>query len=105
MGIFIKHLTVPTQFFLRYKTKSGSKYYVPDYYIDSIPSFFDGRLDSTAQVYNFNIPAFVQAYLEDATGNVKPELEIYQGSGTKNVILKANKSKTPVKFEFTYTKF
>ena len=50
-------------------------------------SFFDGTIDSVANVYNFNIPAFVQAYLEDATDNVKPELEIYQSAGIyKNVV-------------------
>ena len=100
---------VPLQLFLRYRSKTGTKYIVPDYSlastVDVTHGFFDGRLDSTAQVYNFNIPAFIQAYLEDATGNVEPEVEIYQGSGTKNVILNANKNKTPVKFEFTYTKF
>jgi hypothetical protein len=100
---------VPTQLFLRYRSKSGARYTVPDYSlastVDVSHNFFDGRLDSTAQVYNFNIPAFVQAYLEDATGNLEPEVEIFEGSGTKNVILNANKNKTPVKFEFTYTKF
>jgi len=65
--------------------------------VDLAHSFFDGQLDSVAQVYNFNIPAFVQSYLEDATNNVEPELDIYQVSGTKSVILEANKSKTPVK--------
>jgi hypothetical protein len=82
---------------------------VPDFSlassVDLAHSFFDGKLDSVAKVYNFNIPSFVQSYLEDATNNVEPELDIYQVSGTKNVILEANKSKTPVKFEFTYTKF
>ncbi len=102
--------SVPLSLRLRYRTKSGTRFDVPDYSMASTTSdvthhFFDGTLDSVANVYNFNIPAFVQAYLEDATGNVKPELEIYQGSGTKNVILKANRNKTPVKFEFVYTKF
>jgi hypothetical protein len=73
--------------------------------VDLTHSFFDGKLDSVANVYNFNIPAFVQAYLEDATNNVEPELDIFQASGTQNVTFEANKSKTPVKFEFTYTKF
>lgn len=103
--------SLPQSLRLRYKTSSGSRFDVPDYLMggvntaDQTHHFFDGTLDSLANVYNFNIPAFVQAYLEDATGNVKPELEIYQGSGTKNVILKANKNKTPVKFDFAYTKF
>jgi Domain of unknown function (DUF4270) len=100
---------VPSQLFLRYRLKNGKKYTVPDYSlastVDLSHNFFDGKLDSVAQVYNFNIPAFVQQYLEDATGSFEPELEIYQGTGTKNVILNANKNKNPVKFEFTYTKF
>jgi len=100
---------VPSQLFLRYRSKTGIRYTVPDYSlgssVDISHSFFDGKLDSVAYVYNFNIPAFVQDYLEDATGNIEPELDIYQGAGTKNVILNANKNKIPVKFEFTYTKF
>jgi hypothetical protein len=72
---------------------------------DESHTFFDGAIDTVANVYNFNIPAFVQAYLEDATNQVEPELEIYQSSGTRNVVFGANKNKTPVKFEFTYTKF
>jgi hypothetical protein len=104
-GTFYKVSTVPTDLRLRYKTKSGYKYDVPDYNIDQYHSFFDGTIDTTAKAYKFNISAFVQGYLEDATGVIKPELELFQGAGTRNVILKANNSKTPVKFELTYTKF
>ncbi len=101
---FFTSSTVPSQLYLRYDTRSGPKIIVPDYSINA--SFFDGVLDTTANVYNFNIPDFVQNYLKDATGDLKPELEIFSGiSGTQNLILKANKNKTPVKFEFTYTKF
>ena len=97
---------VPTQLVLRYKTTDGTRYVVPDWNVDATyRTFFDGTLDSTAREYKFNIPSFVQAYLEDAEDQVKPELEIYQGLGTRNVILGANKSKTPVKFDFSYTKF
>ena len=98
--------TVTSSLRLRYKTKSGYKYEVPDYAIESTyHSFFNGHLDTAANVYNFNIPSFVQGYLEDATDEVEPELEIFQGDGTSNVILKANNSSTPVKFVFTYTLF
>ena len=72
---------------------------------DPTHHFFDGTLDSVANVYNFNIPAFVQSYLKDETGELKPEVEIFQDSGILNVVFGANKNKTPVKFEFTYTKF
>jgi hypothetical protein len=104
-GDLYKASTIPPSLRLRYKTKNGYKYDVPDYSIDASHSFFDGKIDSINNVYNFNIPAFVQGYLKDATGEIKPELEIFQGTGTKNVILKANNNKNPVKFEFTYTKF
>jgi hypothetical protein len=98
--------TVPPRLVLRYQTANGLSYVVPDWNIEpSYQTFYDGKLDSTAMVYRFNIPSFVQAYLDDATNNVEPELGIYEEGGTNNVILKANKSKTPVKFEFTYTKF
>jgi hypothetical protein len=102
--------SVPLSLRLRYRVKNGSRYDVPDYSMaastsDPTHHFFDGTLDTVANVYNFNIPSFVQAYLKDATGNLKPEVEIFQNSGILNVVFGANKSKTPVKFDFTYTKF
>jgi hypothetical protein len=96
----------PESLRLRYRYKNGIKYDVPDYFIDASQQFFDGTLDSLRNVYNFNIPNFVQGYLKDATGLIKPELEIFQSTtGTKNVIFKANNNKTTAKFEFTYTKY
>ena len=96
--------TVPSQLYLRYVTTSGSKYIVPDYSIS--PSFFDGKPDTTNAVYNLNVATFLQGYLEDKTGKLKPELELFMNpASSNNVILKANKSRTPVKFEFTYTRF
>ena len=102
--------SVPLSLRLRYKVKGGTRYDVPDYSmaastLDPTHNFFDGKLDSVANVYNFNIPSFVQSYLNDATGNVNPEVEIFQNSGILNVVFGANKNKTPVKFELTYTKF
>ncbi len=97
--------TVSPSIVLRYHTKDGTEYVVPDYTIDTYHSFFGGVVDSVANVYTFNIPGFVQGYLKDPTDNLKPELELFQGYGTKSAILKANNSKTPVKFELTYTKF
>jgi hypothetical protein len=105
-GVTFKGSTVPSSLNLRYKTKDGYKYDTPDYYVDQNHKFFDGNLDSIARVYNFNIAYYVNSYLLDATGTIKPELEVYQlNTGIKNVIFKANNNKTPVKFEFTYTKF
>jgi hypothetical protein len=98
--------TVPSRLVLKYQTADGSSFVVPDWNIESTyQTFYDGRVDTTARVYNFNIPAFVQAYLSDATNNVEPELSIYEEGGINNVILKTDKNKTPIKFEFTYTKF
>ena len=100
--------SLPKSLLLRYKASNGTKYTVPDYTMSSTDLshvFFDGTLDSVNKAYNFNIPAFVQAYLNDKTGGLKPEVEIYEASGTNDVIFEANKSKNPVKFQFTYTKF
>jgi hypothetical protein len=101
---------LPQTLRLRYKVKNSARYDVPDYTmgsstVDLSHNFFDGKLDSVANVYKFNIPTFIQAYLKDDTNTVKPELEIYEGAGTNNVIFKANKNKIPLKFEFAFTKF
>ncbi len=57
-------------------------------------------------VYNLNIASFMQGYLEDETNIILPELELFLLPATGyNVILKANDSYKPVKFEFTYTRF
>jgi hypothetical protein len=96
---------LPSQLLVRYKTSTGEKFYVPDYDPYNV-GFFDGKIDTTANVCRFNIASFVQGYLEDTSDKIKPELEIFvTPSDTRNVILKANSSSTPVKFEFTYTKF
>ncbi len=80
-----KPSTVPSQLYLRYKTKTGVKDLVPDYYINQ--AFLGGAIDSTANVYTFNIPAFVQDYLDDKTNTLVPELEIFQYAGIKNLII------------------
>jgi hypothetical protein len=102
--------SLPQRLYLRYKVKNGTRYDITDYLMASSTTdlsngFFDGTIDSVANVYNFNIPAFVQSYLKDSTNQVEPALEIYQSSGIRNVVFSANKNKTPVKLEFTYTKF
>ena len=77
-GNLYKASTAPPRLRLRFKTKSGIKYEMPDYNIGYDPQnpfyhpFFDGTLDTTAHVYNFNIPTFVQGYLKDATGEIFP---------------------------------
>ncbi len=104
-GDIFKPTTVPQKLILRYRTKDGTKYVVPDYSLDTYHTFFDGNLSLTDSVYNFNIATYLQGYLKDLTDDLSPEVEIFQASGTQNVVLKANNSKTPPKFEFTYTKF
>jgi hypothetical protein len=105
-GDIYKPSTTPSRLYLRYITKSGNKYIVPDYNLDQFNSFFDGKVDTINNVYNFNIAAFVQSYLEDSSDEIKPELEFFQDpSSLKNVILKTSLSKSSVKFEFTHTKF
>jgi hypothetical protein len=105
-GDLYKASTVPSVLHLRYKTRDGSRFDVPDYYMDNLHQFYDGSLDSVANVYNFNLATFIQGYLNETTDTLKPELELYElPSDTKSAILKTNKNKTPVKFEFTYTKF
>jgi hypothetical protein len=98
--------TVPSQLRLRYIDKDGLKQDVPDYNIDAQNKFFDGTLHKLDSTYYFNIPTYIQTYLEDKNNEYLPELEIYQGpTGLNSVILKANESKSPVKFEMTYIKF
>jgi hypothetical protein len=104
-GIHYVISTAPSPIYIRYETTQGNKYLVPDFNLDSYHSFYDGTLDTLNYVYNFNLAAFVQKYFSDTADTIKPEFELFLGGGTKNSILKANNSKTPVKFEFTYTKF
>jgi hypothetical protein len=94
--------TVPTNIYMNYVGTDGKKYVVPDYSIS--PDFFNGSFSSTTKKYTFNLAAFTQYYLE---GKIKsPELNLYFPEGQyKNVILKANHSTTPLKFEFTYTRY
>jgi hypothetical protein len=104
-GTLYKESTFPEELVLRYRTSSGTTFVVPEYYYDQSHNFFDGGIDTLKNVYNFNIPGFIQNYLNDKTGRLKPELELYQPSGTKNAILKANNSKTTSNFKLTYTRF
>jgi hypothetical protein len=99
--------TIPSKLYLRYQTTSGSRYYVPE----TTSSFYNGTPDTTAisatdDVYNLNIATFVQRYLEDETNQILPELELFLlPAAGNNVILRANDSYKPIKFEFTYTRF
>jgi hypothetical protein len=98
--------TLPDNIYLRYYNSSGVKQLIPDYYIDDYHEYFGGILDTANSRYKFNISNFIQDYFNDKEGILKPELEVFQSSDdVKNVILKANNSKSPVKLEMTITKF
>lgn len=100
-----KKKTLPSQLFLAYRTKSGKKYGVPDLNLGDSRGFFDGVIDTVKNVYNFNIATFAQKYFEDASGDILPELEVIQGSGTQNIIFRGNSNNKKPKFIFTYTDY
>ncbi|HUX96884.1 MAG TPA: DUF4270 family protein [Bacteroidales bacterium] len=105
-GEYYTSATLPDNIYLRYYNKAGSKVLIPDYYIDDYHEYFGGKLDTTNSRYKFNISSFVQDYINDKEGLLKPELEIFQSATEiKNAILKANASKSPVKLEMTITNF
>lgn len=103
-GDIYKPSTLPGQVFLRYITTTGNKYIVPDYSVSS--SFYDGTPDTTKNVYNINIATWYQRYLDNKSDTMTTNFELFLlPSSSNNLILKANNSTTPVKFELTYTRF
>lgn len=100
-----KPSTIPSRIFLNYITKSGRKRTVPDY-SPMNPGFYDGTPDTTNNVYNINISTWLQNYLKDTSDSLTTDFELYLlPTSSNNVILKANNSRTPVRFEITYTRF
>jgi Domain of unknown function (DUF4270) len=94
--------TIPPLILMKYKQTDTTIYIVPDYQVSS--SFYDGTFNSTNNTYSFNLASFAQEYLEGRIAD--PTIEMYFPEGEyRNVILKANNSHFPVKFDFTYTKF
>ena len=105
-GEIYTSITIPEKLFLRYVNASGVKEIIPDYYIDNYHDYFGGKLDTTLVVYKFNISNFIQNYLDDKENVLKPELEVFQSvSDVRNVIFKANDSKTKAKLNMTLTNF
>jgi hypothetical protein len=94
--------TVPPLILMKYTKADTVQYVVPDYQVSS--SFFDGTFNVTKKTYSFNLAAFSQEYMK---GNIaEPYVDMYFQEGEyENVILKANNSLSPVKFEFSYTRF
>jgi len=98
--------TVPPNLMLEYTGSKGVKYLIPDYGIGTVGEFFDGSLHATDSTYYFNIPTYIQNYMEDTGNNYPPELDVIQTiNSLKSVIFKANNAKAKVKFELTYTKY
>lgn len=102
-NVIYKPSTLPSQIFMRSVTSTGRKYLIPDYSVNS--SFYDGTPDTTRNVYNINISTWLQNYIENQSDTMTTTFELFLlPSSSNNVILKANDSHTPVKFEFTYTR-
>ncbi len=98
-----KASTAPSQILLSYRTRDGLEIIVPDYIYDQTSY---GVLDSTKNIYKFNVASFIQKYLEDTSDDIVPELNMVLPAGVmKNAILKANNSSSPVEFELTFTRF
>lgn len=107
-NILYKPSKLPSLILLRFLTSSGKRYIVPDYYptSSSISTFFDGTPDTINHVYNINIATWMQKYIENNSDTLTTDFQLFLlPSSSNNLILKANNSHTPVKFEFTYTKF
>lgn len=93
--------TIPDRFFLKYYKEDGSKEYVHDFSSVS-PDFYWGTINSSNYI-EFNIPTFVQAYLEDETNVLLPKFEIsLLQSSANSAILKSNSNSTPPLFELTF---
>lgn len=102
-----KRSTIPSTLYLRYRTTRGTRYYIPE----TGTAFYNGTADTSAtsnadDVYNLNIATFVQGYLDDKTNTILPELELFLlPTAGNNLIMRANGSYKPIKFEFVYTRF
>ena len=103
--------TVAQRLFMRYVNATGEKEMVPDYFVgvnqdNPVSPYFGGVLDKEKSEYRFNLSNFVQNYFKDTEGKLKPEIEIFlPANSVPNTILKANDSKTPLRFELTLTSY
>lgn len=101
-GVVYKATSIPTLIYLIYKDSQGNSYIVPDYYMSS--AFYNGNLNTTTLNFTFNIAAFVQAYIDGNIPDAQLSLSL-SDSEYRNLILKANNSHKPLKFELTYTRY
>jgi len=92
----------PSQLLLKFYNTDGEAEYVQDYKSVST-DFYSGGLNDDEDSYVFNIPTFVQAYLDDKADTIVPELEITMlQNSTNSAILKSNDSEIPPTFEFSF---
>jgi len=99
--------TIPYILSLRYRATTGRRHDVPE----KGSAFYNGTADTTSaqntdDVYTLNIATFIQQYLDDEADTIPSELELYlYPSSGNNLIMRANGSYKPIKFEFVYTRF
>lgn len=99
--------TIPYILYLRYLATTGKRHDIPE----KGTAYFNGTADTSAtltadDVYTLNIATFVQDYLNDEADTIPSELELYLHPAIgNNLIIRANGSYKPIKFEFVYTKF
>ncbi len=93
---------LPDRLIFRYTNSEGRRISVPDYFIS--PLFFSGTFSTSSRHYVFNIPAFIQKYLE---GEIEdPVIEIFTTAlNRRNVILKANDASVQPELQVSMTKF
>ncbi len=91
---------MPPRIWLRYRDSSGKLLPVPDLVHD--PGFLDGTYYRLKDYYIFNIPTFIQEYLEGEIDN--PSVEMYYPSTfERNAIFRANGNNPTVRLEFSYS--
>jgi hypothetical protein len=94
--------TLPSLILMKYSVTDTTQYIVPDYNVSA--DFYGGTFSTSSLTYSFNIASFVQEYIEGRIS--EPVIEMYFPAGEySNVILKANSSYKPAKFEFIYTRY
>ena len=86
---YYNKVNIPEQLLLRYYLTDGTSSYVPDYLTGSV--FYAGKYSESEKGYVFNIPKFVQSYLDDETNTITPVLELTMLQSSQNsVILRLN---------------
>ncbi len=90
---------MPAQIYLRYRD-GDNELAIPD--LVHGYAFMDGTYYKDKDYYIFNIPTFVQKYLEGEIENPSVEM-FFPLSEDHNVIFKANMNNPTVRFEFAYT--